>query len=73
VGTGAVQPGGGAGLPPHRLVARATIQSFASARLGWAAFYLVFGIPGLLTFLSVQEWPARESCPNCKKTPCGGP
>jgi hypothetical protein len=37
------------------------------ARLGWAAFYLVFGIPGLLTFLSVQEWPARETCPNCKK------
>ena len=37
------------------------------AHLGWAAFYLVFGIPGLLTFLSVQEWPARESCPNCKK------
>jgi hypothetical protein len=37
------------------------------ARLGWAAFYLVFGIPGLLTFLSVQEWPARESCPNCRK------
>jgi ABC-type transport system involved in multi-copper enzyme maturation permease subunit len=37
------------------------------ARLGWAAFYLVFGIPGLLTFLCVQEWPARESCPNCKK------
>lgn len=37
------------------------------ARLGWAAFHLVFGIPGLLTFLSVQEWPARESCPNCKR------
>jgi hypothetical protein len=37
------------------------------ARLGWAAFHLGFGIPGLLTFLSVQEWPARESCPNCKK------
>jgi hypothetical protein len=37
------------------------------ARLGWAAFYLVFGIPGLLTFLSVQEWPARVSCPNCRK------
>jgi len=37
------------------------------ARLGWAAFHLVFGIPGLLTFLSVEEWPARESCPNCKK------
>jgi ABC-type transport system involved in multi-copper enzyme maturation permease subunit len=37
------------------------------ARLGWAAFHLGFGIPGLLTFLSVQEWPAREACPNCKK------
>ena len=37
------------------------------ALLGWAAFHLVFGISGLLTFLSVQEWPARESCPNCKK------
>jgi hypothetical protein len=37
------------------------------ARLGWAAFHLAFGIPGLLTFLSVQEWPAREACPHCKK------
>ena len=37
------------------------------ARLGWAAFQLGFGIPGLLTFLCVQEWPAREACPNCKK------
>ena len=37
------------------------------SRVGWAAFHLVFGIPGLLTFLSVQEWPAREACPNCKK------
>ncbi len=34
---------------------------------GWAAFHLAFGIPGLLTFLCVQEWPAREPCPNCKK------
>ena len=37
------------------------------ARLGWAVFHLLFGVPGLLAFLSVQEWPAREACPNCKK------
>jgi hypothetical protein len=37
------------------------------ARVGWALFHLVFGLPGLLAFLSVQEWPAREACPNCKK------
>ena len=24
-------------------------------------------MPGLLAFLSVQEWPAREACPNCKR------
>ena len=39
----------------------------AAAQLGWAAFHLVCGLPGFLAFLSVQEWPARESCPNCKK------
>ncbi len=37
------------------------------ARLGWAAFQLCFGIPGLLAQLSVEEWPAREPCPHCKK------
>ncbi|MGO8838938.1 MAG: ABC transporter permease [Limisphaerales bacterium] len=37
------------------------------AQMGWTAFHLAFGIPGLLTFLSVQEWPAQESCPHCKK------
>jgi hypothetical protein len=40
--------------------------SFA-AQAGWAVFLLLFGVPGLLAFLSVQEWPAREACPNCKK------
>ena len=40
--------------------------SFA-AQSGWAVFLLLFGVPGLLVFLSVQEWPAREVCPNCKK------
>ena len=37
------------------------------AHLAWTVFYLLWGIPGLLTFLCVQEWPAREVCPNCKK------
>jgi hypothetical protein len=38
-----------------------------AAQAGWAVFQLLFGVPGLLAFLSVQEWPVRESCPNCKK------
>ena len=38
-----------------------------AAQVGWAVFHLLFGVPGLLAFLSVQEWPAREACPNCKK------
>ena len=37
------------------------------ATIGWLVFILIFGIPGLLTLLCVQEWPAREMCPNCKK------
>ena len=40
--------------------------SFA-AQAGWAVFHLLFGVTGLLAFLSVQEWPAREACPKCKK------
>jgi hypothetical protein len=40
--------------------------SFA-AQAGWSVFLLLFGVPGLLAFLSVQEWPAREACPNCKR------
>jgi hypothetical protein len=39
----------------------------ARAQLGWGVFHLLCGIPGLLAFLSVQEWPARETCPRCKK------
>ena len=38
-----------------------------AAQVGWAVFHLLFGVPGLLAFLSVQEWPTREACPNCKK------
>ena len=37
------------------------------AQLGWAVFHLLCGVPGLMAFLSVQEWPAREPCPNCKR------
>jgi hypothetical protein len=37
------------------------------AKLVWAVFHLLCGIPGFLAFLGIQEWPAREACPNCKK------
>jgi len=37
------------------------------AAAGWAVFIFLLGIAGLLAFLCVQEWPAREACPNCKK------
>jgi ABC-type transport system involved in multi-copper enzyme maturation permease subunit len=38
-----------------------------AAQLKWAVFHLLFGLPGLLTFFCVQEWPAREPCPKCNK------
>jgi hypothetical protein len=37
------------------------------AQLGWGAFHLLGGLPGFLAFLSVQEWPARERCPDCRE------
>jgi hypothetical protein len=37
------------------------------ALAGWALLHFLFGLPGLLAFLSVQEWPARETCPGCGK------
>ena len=42
-------------------------QFSLAAQAGWAVFHLLCGVPGLLAFLSVQEWPAREACPNCKR------
>jgi hypothetical protein len=33
----------------------------------WAAFHLIFGLPGLIAFFGVQEWPAKEPCPQCGK------
>ena len=38
-----------------------------AANLRWALFHLLFGLPGFLAFLSVQEWPARCPCPKCRK------
>lgn len=35
------------------------------AVVGWVLFIFLLGIPGLLTFLCVQEWPARETCAGC--------
>jgi hypothetical protein len=37
------------------------------AVVGWTALIFVLGVAGLLAFLCVQEWAAREECPNCKK------
>jgi hypothetical protein len=37
------------------------------SRIGWAAFHLLFGLPGFLAFLCVQDWPAREACPKCNR------
>jgi hypothetical protein len=37
------------------------------ALLGWTVFVLLGGFPALLAFLSVQEWPGREACANCRK------
>jgi hypothetical protein len=36
-------------------------------QIKWAIFHLLAGLPGFIAFLSVQEWPARETCPHCKK------
>jgi hypothetical protein len=33
--------------------------------IGWMLFLLLTGLPGLIAFLSVNEWPAREPCPSC--------
>lgn len=42
--------------------------SFSRARcLGWSLCGLLFGPPGLLLMLALQEWPARISCPSCRQ------
>ncbi len=42
-------------------------DSSPMAMAGWTLFVFLLGIAGLLTLLCVQEWPAREACPHCKK------
>jgi hypothetical protein len=37
------------------------------AQIGWVVFPLLAGPVGFLAFLCAQEWPARESCPGCKR------
>jgi hypothetical protein len=37
------------------------------ATIGWGLFLLLAGVPGLLAFFAVQEWPAKESCSRCQK------
>ena len=37
----------------------------AAPTIGWMLFLLLTGLPGLIAFLSVNEWPAREPCPSC--------
>jgi hypothetical protein len=42
--------------------------SFSRAgRLGWALCGLLFGLAGLLLMLAVQQWPARVTCPACRR------
>jgi hypothetical protein len=36
-------------------------------RIGWAMIGLFFGWVGLILMLVIQEWPARVSCPTCRK------
>ena len=39
-----------------------------AAQAGWVVFLALFGLPALLAFLSVHEWPARIPCPACKRS-----
>ena len=62
-----IQPGHGAALSPGRLVARAGDTSFPSGAPGLGGVPSALRHPRFADFLSVQEWPARETCPDCKK------
>ncbi len=42
-------------------------QFSKGTQIKWAIFHLLAGLPGFIAFLSVQEWPARETCPHCKQ------
>jgi hypothetical protein len=43
-------------------------HAFSRGRsIGWSLCGLVWGLTGLLLMLAVQEWPARVTCPKCRK------
>jgi hypothetical protein len=43
-------------------------HAFSGARrVGWALCGLLFGPPGLLLMLALQDWPARVACPSCRR------
>ena len=47
---------------------RLRVYSFSTrAQIGWVIATAVLGIPCLLTFLCIYEWPARLRCPQCGK------
>jgi hypothetical protein len=38
-----------------------------SRRIGWALCGFLFGWTGLALMLALQDWPARVSCPSCRR------
>ncbi|NBV23620.1 MAG: hypothetical protein EBS05_17085 [Proteobacteria bacterium] len=42
-------------------------QFSRKAQVVWALHHLLFGLPGLLAFLTVHDWPVKVACPACKK------
>ncbi len=43
-------------------------SAFSGVRaIGWAVIGFMFGWVGLILMLVLQEWPARVSCPECRK------
>ena len=45
------------------------LNHFSKRRIiAWTLFHLATGLPGLMAFLSVQEWPAKEACGQCTES-----
>jgi hypothetical protein len=43
-------------------------HAFSRARsIGWAGMGVLFGWVGLLLMLALEDWPARTTCPKCRK------
>ena len=39
----------------------------ATAQIAWFLCIVLFGLPGILAFVALQEFPPREACPGCKR------